>query len=389
MPPLYLLEPPSPAPAWLPFAGVRPISELRAGAWRIRERWEGALESESAGIIGDHVQGFYEFDEPPVRPAGPIDGPAVIAASWFAPSGTPPELGTDTRRLVHDGVTVAWIVPDGARWAGPADDGPGAEIDGLLLHGTWDLITALEHFLVADCTDAVAQHHPTIPDHVMILGDPSDLVTLEADIEPGVVFDVRHGPIVVEAGAEVRSGTRIEGPCFIGPGARVLGGFIRHSVLGPRSVVRGEVSTSLFLGYANKAHDGFVGHSVLGHWVNLGAGTTTSNLKNTYGEVRLDLPGGRIDTGRQLLGTLLGDHAKVAIGTMFTTGTVVGAGANVSGGLAPPKWIAPMSWGSTGAERTTEAGFLAIAERVLPRRDVEFTVERRAALEAMYRRVTG
>ena len=389
MPPLYLLEPPSPAPAWLPFAGVRPISELRAGAWRIRERWEGALESEAAGIIGDHVLGFHEFDEPPVQAAGPVDGPAIIAASWFAPSGAAPELGEDTRRLVHDGATVAWIVPAGTRWNGPNDDGPAAEIDGLLLHGAWDIVTALEHFLVADCTDAVAQHNPKIPDHVMILGDPSDLVTLDADIEPGVVFDVRHGPIVVEAGAEVRSGTRIEGPCFIGPGARVLGGFIRHSVLGPRSVVRGEVSTSVFLGYANKAHDGFVGHSVLGHWVNLGAGTTTSNLKNTYGEVRLDLPGGKVDTGRQFLGTLLGDHAKTAIGTMFSTGSVVGAGANVFGDGVPPKWVAPMSWGSAGKERTTEAGFLTVAERVMPRREVEFTAGRRAALEAMYRRVTA
>jgi UDP-N-acetylglucosamine diphosphorylase/glucosamine-1-phosphate N-acetyltransferase len=388
MPPLYLLEPASPAPTWLPFAGVRPISELRAGAWRIRERWEGALDSDPTAIIGGHVVGFHEFDEPTILASGPVDGPAVVAASWFAPSGTPPELGTDTRRLIHDGTTVAWIVPAGARWVGPDDEGPAAEIDGLLLHGAWDLITALEHFLVADCTDAVAQHHPTIPDHVMILGDPSDLVTLDALVEPGVVFDVRPGPIVVEAGAEVRSGARIEGPCFIGPGARVLGGFIRHSVLGPRSVVRGEVSTSVFLGYANKAHDGFVGHSVLGHWVNLGAGTTTSNLKNTYGQVRLELPGGKVDTGRQFLGTLLGDHAKTAIGTMLSTGTVVGAGANLFGAGTPPRFVAPMSWGNSGGERVNEAGFLAVAGRVMPRRDVELTAERRAALETMYRRVT-
>lgn len=389
MPPLFLLEPDAPFPAWLPFAGVRPVAELRAGAWRIRERWEGALDSETAGIIGAHVVGFHEFDEPQVGAPAPIDGPAVIAASWFAPSGTPPELGNDTRRLVHDGSTVAWIVPAGTRWTGPDDEGPAVEIDGLLLRGAWDLITALEHFLVADCTDAVAQHHPRIPDHVMILGDPSDLVTLDAEVEPGVVFDLRQGPVVVEAGAEVRSGARIEGPCFIGPGARVLGGFIRHSVLGPRAVVRGEVSTSVFLGYANKAHDGFVGHSVLGHWVNLGAGTTTSNLKNTYGEVRLELPGTKLDTGRQFLGTLLGDHAKVAIGTMFTTGTVVGAGANVFGSGTPGKWVPPMSWGSAGSERMTAPGFLSVAERVMARREVEFTPERRAALEAMYRRVTG
>ena len=102
--------------------------------------------------------------------------------------------------------------------------------------------------------------------------------------------------------------------------------------------MHGEIATSAFLGYANKAHDGFVGHSVVGHWVNLGALTTTSNLKNTYGPVRLVVGDRRIDTGRQYLGTLFGDHAKTAIGTMLGTGTVVGTGANVFG-AAPPKHV--------------------------------------------------
>jgi hypothetical protein len=153
-------------------------------------------------------------------------------------------------------------------------------------------------------------------------------------------------------------------------------------------VVRGEVSSSLFLGFANKGHDGFVGHSVVGHWVNLGAGTTTSNLKNTYGEVRLDLPSGRVETGRQFLGTMLGDHAKAAIGTMFPTGAIVGAGANVFGTGRPPKYVPPMSWGESGETQVSKEGFLAIAERVMPRRKVEVTPERRAALEQLWERVT-
>ncbi|MFI5236234.1 MAG: putative sugar nucleotidyl transferase, partial [Gemmatimonadales bacterium] len=145
MPPLYLLEPAAPATAWFPFAGVRPVCELRAGAWRIRERWEGALDLPTTAILGPQVEGFHEFDEPAVQTETTVTGPAIIVASWFAPAGTPPELGDDTRRLVHDGATVGWIVPEGTRWEGPHDDGPGAEVDGLLLHGAWDLITALEH----------------------------------------------------------------------------------------------------------------------------------------------------------------------------------------------------------------------------------------------------
>src|SRR5207244_4996615 len=91
---------------------------------------------------------------------------------------------------------------------------------------------------------------------------------------------------------------------------------IRTSAIRPHCKVRGEVSHFVFLGYANKAHDGFVGHSVIGRCVNLGAGTITSDLKNTYGPVRLDAAGTTIETGLLHLGTLLGDHAKPAIGTL-------------------------------------------------------------------------
>jgi hypothetical protein len=125
---------------------------------------------------------------------------------------------------------------------------------------------------------------------------------------------------------------------------------------------------------------------VVGHWVNLGAGTTTSNLKNTYGQVRLEVDGERIETGRLNVGTLFGDHAKTAIGTMLPTGTVVSAGANVFGSVTPPKYIPPFAWGCTGGERMTEDGFLRIAERVMTRRAVAFSPERREALRRTFQR---
>jgi UDP-N-acetylglucosamine diphosphorylase/glucosamine-1-phosphate N-acetyltransferase len=199
---------------------------------------------------------------------------------------------------------------------------------------------------------------------------------------------VRRGAVVIRDGAEVRSGTRLEGPCWIGEHARVVGGFIRQSVIGPHAVVRGEVSSSIFTGYCNKAHDGFVGHSILGHWVNLGALTTTSNLKNTYGPVRLETPAGPRDTGRQFVGSFIGDHAKTAIGTMLSTGTIIGAGASVFGDGRPPRWIPPFAWGNACTERLSEKGFLDIARRVMPRRHVEVTPEHVAWLSALHRALT-
>jgi UDP-N-acetylglucosamine diphosphorylase/glucosamine-1-phosphate N-acetyltransferase len=385
---LYLLEPAVPGAAWAPFSGVRPLAELRAGIWKVRERWEAAFDLETTAIVGGPAPDFHEGFEPPMAFAGTITGPAVIASSCFAPAGGAVEPPPDTRRLTHDGATVGWILPANARWQDATDQGPGLEIPGRLLHGSHDLLTALEQFLASDCLGFATGDADPVPSGSIVLGDPSLVRCRGALVEPGVVFDARAGAIVLEAGVEVRHGSRLEGPLYAGEKSRLLGGHLRASVFGPRSSVKGEISSSIFLGYANKSHDGFVGHSVVGHWVNLGAGTTTSNLKNTYGEVSLEVAGERIATRRQFLGTLFGDHAKTAIGTMLSTGTVVGAGANVFGPGAVPKYVPPMAWGSDGRVQMTEEGFLKVAERVLPRRDVAFTPERRASLAATYRRLS-
>lgn len=388
-PSLYLLEPPDPGAAWAPFAGVRPVCELRAGVWRIRERWEAAFDAETASIIGPHVVGFHEGDEPVVTSSTQVRGPAVIGAAWFAPNGAPIVVAPGTRRLVHQGDTVGWVIPAGESWSAPHEQGEALEVEGLPLRGTFDLLTALERFLPADCLGFAAGAADPVPAASIVIGDPGLVFSRGAFVEPGVVFDTRSGAIVLESGVEVRHGTRLEGPLYAGERSRLLGDHLRASVFGPRCSVKGEVSTSVFLGYANKSHAGFVGHSVLGHWVNLGAGTTTSNLKNTYGEVALDVAGQRLATGRQLLGSLIGDHAKTAIGTLLPTGSVIGAGANVFGLPNAPKYVRPFAWGSDGTERMTEDGFLRVAERVLPRREVGFTAERRAALSATYRRLTA
>jgi UDP-N-acetylglucosamine diphosphorylase/glucosamine-1-phosphate N-acetyltransferase len=383
---LICLEPDDPGPAWYPFAGARPIAELRAGAWRIRDRWAGVLGTEEALIMGGHAAGFRDVDAAELLPPGPVAGPAIVVRSDFAPAGPSLDFETEPQRLTHQGRTVAWFVSEGEVWREPHDLGDGLEIEGFALEGTWDLLTALEHLLLGDCTAALAAGSDPVPDGALVLGDPGDVACFGALVEPGVVFDVRKGVVVLEEGVEVRSGARLEGPLFVGPQTILLGGAIRHSVIGPQCRIHGELAGSIFLGYANKSHDGFVGHSVVGQWANLGAGTITSNLKNTYGEVRLDLPGGRIATGRTNLGTLLGDHAKTAIGTLFSTGSVVGTGANVVG--APvPRWIPPFAWGAGSAEFLDADGFIRIAKRVMPRRHVEVTEAVEASLRALHARL--
>ncbi|HET7790142.1 MAG TPA: hypothetical protein VFK78_05025 [Gemmatimonadales bacterium] len=380
---LYLLDP-EPAPPWIPFAGARPLSELRAGAHLVRERWEAFIGSEAAEILTlPHLARFAEAGVPRTAARHPIAGPAVIGSSTFAPRGIAPVLPETACRLVCRGVTVGWSVPPGASWEGPRPDAAPVEVPGVVLHGVHDLIAALPRLLGEDVARLLGDSDP-VPAGAIVIGDPGALGLRGALVEPGVVFDVSAGPIVLETGVEVKAGTRLEGPLWVGANTRLLGSTIRGSAIGPHCVVRGEVSSSVFLGYANKAHDGFLGHSVIGRWVNLGAGTITSNLKNTYGAVRLDANGHPVDTGLQNLGSLIGDHAKLAIGTLLGTGTIVGAGANVFEEVRPPKYVPPFAWGGSGTARMTRDGFLTVAERVLPRRDVPVDEPTRAMLGRIY-----
>jgi len=380
---LYLLDP-EPTAQWAPFAGARPVCELRAGAHLIRERWEAFVGSEAAGIFAlPHLAGFVEPGVPAVLPRRAVTGPAVIGSSTFAPQGLAPALPGSSFRLTAGGITVGWGVGPGVTWDGPQPHAAPIEVMGVVLHGVHSLIPALERLLPVDVRALLGDTDP-IPAGSIVLGDPAALALRDAAVEPGVVFDLRGGPVVLESGAEVRAGTRLEGPLWVGANAHVLGGPVRGSAIGPRTNVRGEVSNCVFLGYANKAHDGFVGHSVIGRWANLGAGTITSNLKNTYGRVRLDVAGTPLDTGLQFLGSLIGDHAKTAIGTLLATGTVIGTGANVFDAVRPPKYVPPFAWGATGSARLSRDGFLKIVERVLPRRDVVVDEATRALLGRIY-----
>ena len=382
---LYLLEPDDVDGSWAPFAGVRPIAELRAGAWLIRERWEAALGLEASAILSAPLAGFSDTAHPPVIAPDAASGPAWVVRADVVPARAPIAPAGQARCLMMDGRPVGWRLDAGQRWAGAVSDGPGHDITGMHLRGSWDLVTALEQLLGTDAEEFLKAGSDPIPPGVIVLGDPSRVVLLDAQVEPGTVFDTRQGAVVLMEGVVVRSGTRLEGPLVAGPGTFLLGGQIRHASFGPQCRVNGEISTSVFVGFANKSHDGFVGHSVLGHWVNLGAGTTTSNLKNTYGEVRLDGPGGRHPTGRTQLGSLIADHAKTAIGSLLGTGTTIGAAASVVGAAGIPRHVPPFAWGLDG-ERLTEEGFVRIAERVLPRRGITLTADRLASLRALHRR---
>jgi UDP-N-acetylglucosamine diphosphorylase/glucosamine-1-phosphate N-acetyltransferase len=211
-----------------------------------------------------------------------------------------------------------------------------------------------------------------------------------ATVEPGVVFDASAGPVWLDAGSHVRAFSRVAGPVYLGRGSTILGGTVEQSSIGPVCKIRGEFAESVALGWVNKAHDGHIGHAYLGAWVNLGAGTTNSDLKNNYSSVRLWTPDGEADTGEMKLGCFLGDHVKTGIGLLLNTGTVIGAGSNLYGAAMPPKHVPPFSWG-TGEDLTAYRvdRFLQVAERAMERRKVTLPEGARRQLEGAWQRARG
>ncbi len=391
---LYLYDAPEDLEPFLPFSLSRPLGELRYGAFLLRERWSAALDLPVEGALTphQHLADFAEAGAPPVVTApGEKNEPRLLLRSTFVPAPgavVPADAKEPARFTDAAGETVGFAVPRRVDWKGFRDAGawPAALLEGRRLAGVWSLVADLAQVLPADLERMRTEHAGApIPRGTIVLGDPALVLTAEAAVEPGVVFDVRKGPIFLSPGVEVRSTARLAGPLAVARDTRLVGGEISGSAIGPRCAVRGEVSGSVFLGYANKAHDGFLGTSVVGRWVNLGAGTINSNLKNTYGPVRLTLGGRRYETGQTFLGAMIGDHVKTAIGTMLPTGCVIGPGANLFGSKRPPTEVPPFAWGVDEPGRVLECGrFVEIAERVLPRRDVVVDDRTRRYLAALW-----
>lgn len=194
-------------------------------------------------------------------------------------------------------------------------------------------------------------------------------------VSPTSVIDATGGPVVLDRNVRVLPHSTLIGPLYLGRGSLVKAGSTigGETSIGAVCRVAGEVVETTIFDFSNKQHAGFLGHAVIGSWVNLGAGTTNSDLKNNYGHIRVDLGYGPEDTGRQFLGMLMGDHSKTAIGTLINTGSCIGFSCNVFAPGFPPKFLPNFSWGAgDGATYTVEKA-MATARIVMQRRGCAFT----------------
>jgi UDP-N-acetylglucosamine diphosphorylase/glucosamine-1-phosphate N-acetyltransferase len=385
---------------WAPFTLTRPVGELLFGCMSLRARAELVLDRSCAGHLTRRA--LAGFDEPGAAPAtswGAVetDEARILLSSRTCLEFQTVKLPTEAATLWVDDRVVGWVLPPGMptpsedairRPETAGLDGIRVDLEGVVLERPWDLVHGNDERIGKDIAHLWSSDDA--PDSIFRVGNHPVSMAEGAEIEPGVHVDVRSGPIRLAEGARVEGPARLVGPLFVGRGSTILGGQVGSSTIGPVCLVRGEVAHSVLLGYVNKAHDGHLGHAVVGRWVNLGAFTTNSDLKNNYRSVRVWSPDGEIDTGLIKVGCFLGDHVKTGIGTVLNTGTVIGAGSNVFGGLMPPTVIPPFSWGAGVDFRDHRLDkFFETTERVMKRRGEALTPGVRQLLSTAWDATAG
>lgn len=223
-----------------------------------------------------------------------------------------------------------------------------------------------------------------------VIGDPARVFIEQGAYVEGAMLNTNEGPIYIGPNVEIMEGACIRGgfaACHdakVRIGAKVYGA----TTLGPHCKIGGEVENSVFIGYSNKAHEGFLGDAVIGEWCNIGGGTTASNLKNDYGEIKLwNYASKRFErTGLQFCGLFMGDHSKIGVNGMINTATVLGVGVNIHGSGFPRNFVASFQEGSAAAgfKNVPLETFYTIAERVMSRRNIALTDVDRNIYKAIY-----
>lgn len=383
-----------------PLTDLLPVPALAFGASDVARRWLRATGLRLFGIEA-RALAMGAWHDAPVPDTSSVDAgedAVVVNAAALPGAWAAALLGERAPGLLLAGDRVAGArLPMRLAWTalGKGDRFeevllalglPAEPVEATFLEYPWNLVERNAEAIAEDLAGARGGVRGEVH-RLACLESPERIVVGEgARVGAFAVLDAGPGPILVGRGARVAPHTVVTGPCVVGPGTQLLGGFVSGTTFGPECRIAGEVEASVWQGYGNKRHHGFVGHSALGEWVNLGALTTTSDLKNNYGPVRVVVDGAEVDSRSGKVGALVGAHAKTGIGTLLPTGASVGTGSNLfGGGVFAPKWLPSFSWwdGRALAEHGFDR-FLATARIVHARRGRELDPAGEAALRALF-----
>jgi UDP-N-acetylglucosamine diphosphorylase/glucosamine-1-phosphate N-acetyltransferase len=311
-----------------------------------------------------------------LEPSGSISPVGVmVSARWMEPD---PALlpGFGEHVISEDGVLLAVHADEEILQAWSNGDVSRVQnstipkvVTARTLDAPWNLLDLLHHALGRRMENMTST---AVPSGVHVLGDAPVRLEAGAKVDPGVVLDAEAGGIWIEANARVRPGAVLVGPVHVGPDSIIREqAVVRGSDIGPTCRVAGETNNSILQGWCNRAHEGHVGDSVLGVWSNLGAGTTISNLLNSYEEVSVRMtPGGsRRRTNRLFVGAFVGDFVRTAIGTKISTGTVIGTGAMLAEESTITGAVPSFAWWTPSGRRTWRFDkFVTSLQTVMARR---------------------
>lgn len=303
-----------------------------------------------------------------------------IKASSAEPAGRPREPGD--REAARGKALAKWASQNGVKLA---------DANLRLVSHFWQLIGENRACIADDFQKS--PFRGTAPETELFRGveliNENDIVIgPDVEVRSGTVLDASEGAIVVANGVRIEPNAIIYGPCSIGEGSIIRGGAkIGHgTTIGRECRIGGEVEESVFSPFSNKQHNGFFGHSYAGSWVNIGAGSCTSDLKNNYGLVRAWTAGRMRDTGRRFLGATIGDHAKVAVNSRLNAGAVVGFNANVLSAGFAPKFVPSFTWQiEPEFVRCGLDDAIETARTMMDRRNVAFTEAHEELFRAVFR----
>lgn len=359
----------------LPLTYLRPVADIRIGILTIRKKWELYLNAKTSTLTEDYLSEKYPIKEEKDN--------VMINGSICPTPELVKEIGTlnNNEVLVQGEVIVAMRVESTDLDNMEDDNVEGVNVveskaDFQKIDFTWDVFRFNGRAIKEDYDLLTAKRKSkTLSDTNTVIGNDI-FIEAGAKVE-GATINSTSGPVYIGKNAEIMEGSLIRGPfalcehATIKMGAKIYG----PTTIGPYSKVGGEVNNSVFFGFSNKAHDGFMGNSVVGEWCNIGADSNTSNLKNTYDNVKVWNYGDQtfVDTGLQFCGLIMGDHSKCGINTMFNTGTVIGINTNVFGGGYQRNFVPSFLWGGTSGFRSFDFGkAVEVARKMYARRGLEF-----------------
>lgn len=390
-----------------PFSILHPVWEMRVGAMRIFEKYMRVFDASNISYYSANSLILESFLE-----RFSIDNKlgntkkSLILSSQLLPDT---ELISSLDDLISD-VSKNYKILLGEKIVGYYTD---ARIDGLekldnlvsnnyievelvpntkYLNYIWDAISYNETVLIDDSN--YYRHYPTPKEDfskgVHYLEKNHIFIHESVKLHPNVVIDATDGAVMIDENVKIMAGTTILGPCYIGKNSTIkVGAKIYGSTsIGEVCKVGGEVEGSIIQSYSNKQHDGFLGHSFISEWVNLGADTNTSDLKNTYSEITVLQRDNEVKTGTMFLGLICGDHTKSAINTQFNTGTIAGVcGILVRPGFLP-NHIKSFSWGGLQTSPTYKySKAIEVCEIVMERRGKQLAASERQLLQLEYDKV--